>query len=164
MNVVSNTSPLTNLAAIGHLEVLRQLYGRVVIAEAVWHELNVNGGIWPGAAEVAAASWIEQCQPTNNALIITLQRDLDAGEAASIALALEINADIILLDERDGRHAAQRLKLKTVGVIGVLLEAKNKGLINDIKPLLDRLRAEAGFYLHGTLYAFVLNQAGEMQS
>ena len=72
MNVVSNTSPLTNLAAIGQLDVLQQLYGRIVIAEAVWHELNANGGIWPGAAEVAVASWIEQRQPTNGALIITL--------------------------------------------------------------------------------------------
>jgi len=107
--VVSDTSPLTNLAAIGQFLLLRQLYGSLHIAEAVWDELNAAGQHWPGRNEVAAAPWIQRHTPKNRLLVAALRQDLDAGEAESIALALERKADLILMDERDGRHKAMRL-------------------------------------------------------
>lgn len=88
-------------------------------------------------------------------------RDLDRGEAETIALALELGADLVLLDERDGRYAAQRFGLRFVGVLGILLEAKSNDLIKEIKPYLDSLRQQAGFYIHETLYNYVLTLAGE---
>jgi predicted nucleic acid-binding protein len=92
MIVVGNTSPLTNLAAVGQFDLLRHLYGHLHIAQGVWEELNAGGKRWPGRDEVAGAEWIEHHAIQNRTLITALQRDLDRGEAETIALALEIEA------------------------------------------------------------------------
>ena len=144
---VSNTSPLTNLAAIGQFDLLRQLYGGLLIAEAVWAELNADGRAWPGREEVAGATWIARRAVANRPLVTALRERLDPGEAETIALAVECRPPFVLMDEKEGRHAAQRFGLKTVGVVGVLLEAKSRGLIAEVGPLLERLRQDAGFYL-----------------
>ena len=144
---VSNTSPLTNLAAIGQFDLLRQLYGGLLIAEVVWAELNVGGRAWPGRDEVAAADWIGRRAAANRPLVLALRERLDPGEAETIALAVECSPPFVLMDEQEGRRTAQRLGLKTVGVVGVLIEAKARGLIAEVGPLLERLRQEAGFYL-----------------
>ncbi len=163
MIIVSNTSPLTNLAAIGQFTLLHQLYGQLHIAEGVWGELNAGGKSWPGRDEVAAASWIERHKVANHPLVQTLRRDLDRGEAETIALAVELNADLTLLDEREGRHAAQHLGLRTVGVVGILLEAKQHGHVKTLRPLLNMLRSAAGFYLSEHLYTHALMLAGEAE-
>ena len=145
--VISNTSPLTNLAAIGQFDLLYRLYGELWIAEAVWQELNAGGHAWPGCAEVAGADWITRREVTNRPLVMALRERLDPGEAETIALAVECPPAWVLMDEREGRHTAQRLGLKTVGVVGVLIEAKSRGLIPQVGPPLERLRQEAGFFL-----------------
>ncbi|GAK61102.1 hypothetical protein U27_01000 [Candidatus Vecturithrix granuli] len=161
MIVVSNTSPLTNLAAIHQFELLHRLYDQIHISDAVWDELNSEGKRWPGRAEVSTADWIETHAVRNRSLVDVLRRDLDAGESESIALALELGADMILVDEKEGRHAAQRLGLKVVGVIGVLLEAKSRGFIEHVRTQLDALRQIAGFYMKDSLYHAVLVLASE---
>lgn len=158
MIVVSNTSPLTNLAAIGLFHLLGNLY---VIADGVWEELNAYNQAWPGSQDVAAASWIERRAPQNQQAVMALRRDLDRGEAETIALALELGADLTLLDERDGRYAAQRFGLQVAGVLGILIEAKNRNHIRDVRPHLDALRQQAGFYIHESLYHQVLKLVGE---
>jgi uncharacterized protein len=162
MIVVSNTSPLTNLAAIKQFELLHHLYGELHIAAAVWDELNKEGIRWPGSNEVDDADWVQHYRVKNRELVTALQRDLDQGEAESIVLALEIKADLLLLDEKEGRRAAQRLGLRVIGVAGVLLEAKAKGLIDSVRPSLDQLRQKAGFYLSSNFYQSVLKLAGEL--
>jgi len=164
MIVVSNTSPLTNLAAIGQFDLLRHLYGAVHIAEGVWQELNAREQHWPGRDEVAAANWIDRHSVQNQTLVTALQRDLHRGEAETIALALELSADLVLLDEREGRHAAQRLGLRVAGVVGVLLEAKSQSAVDAIRPHLDALRHKAGFYLAEGVYHAALALAGESES
>lgn len=159
--IVSNTSPLTNLAAIGQFDLLRQLYGTVHIASAVWDELNFGGKQWPGCTEVASANWIERHTVQNQALARALQRDLDRGEAETIALAVECGAALVLLDEQEGRRAAQRLGLNVVGVVGVLLVAKKRGMIDSVRPQLDALRQQAGFYLGEQVCQKALTLAGE---
>ncbi|MEZ5575063.1 MAG: DUF3368 domain-containing protein [Candidatus Competibacteraceae bacterium] len=146
MVTISNTSPLTNLAAIGQFDVLRALYGGLLIAEAVWAELNAGGHAWPGCHEVAGADWIARREVT----IASWSRpcgQLDPGEAETIALAVECQPCWVLMDEREGRRVARRFGLKIVGVVGVLIEAKARGLIAEVGPLLERLRQEAGFFL-----------------
>lgn len=101
MRVVSNTSPLTNLAAINRLGTLRQPYGKLVIAKRVWAELNASGRIWPGRGEVAAAGWVGRRTVGNTPLVEALRRDLDPREAATTALALELNTDPVMIGERD---------------------------------------------------------------
>ncbi len=161
MIVVSNTSPLTNLAAIGQFDLLHRLYGQLHIAHGVWGELNAGGERWPGCDEVAKADWIERHTVQNRDLVTALQRDLDRGEAETIALALELDADLALLDEKEGRHAARRLGLRVVGVVGILLEAKANGAVDRVRPHLDALRQTAGFYLSTSLYQYALALAGE---
>lgn len=159
--VVSNTSPLTNLAAIGHLHLLPLLFGRIEIADSVWNELHAGGQSWPGRDELAEASWVARHTPDNRSLIRALQRDLDAGESESIALALELGADLILLDEKEGRRMAQYQGLKPMGVVGVLLLAKRRRLLRSVKPCLDALRNDAGFWLGQSVYDLALAKAHE---
>ncbi len=159
--VISNTSPLTNLAAIGHFDLLRQLYGQLRIAEAVWQELNAEGRSWPGRDEVAGAVWITRQAVTNRPLVAALREHLDDGEAETIALAVADSPPFILMDEKEGRHTAQRLGFKTVGVVGVLIEARSHGLITRVSPLLDRLRREAGFFLSDSVVQAACSFCGE---
>jgi predicted nucleic acid-binding protein len=161
MIVVSNTSPLTNLTTIGQFDLLRRLYGDVHIPEAVWDELNAGGMTWPGRDAVAEATWIHRHQVRNGTAVAALLDDLDQGEAEAIVLALELGADLLLVDEADGRHHAQRLGLHVTGVIGTLRAAKEKRLIDAVRPHLDALRSVAGFYIGEDLYQFVLGTVGE---
>ncbi len=161
MIVVSDTSPLTNLAAIGQFGLLRQLYAELHIPEGVWEELNAEGKRWPGRDEVEAADWVRRHAVQNQSLVTALRRDLGQGEAEGIALALELGADLILLDEQEGRHTAQRMGLRVVGVVGVLLDAKAHGVVDAVRPHLEALRQQAGFYLSESLYQSALALAGE---
>lgn len=159
--VVSNTSPLTNLAAIGQFELLHRVFGELHIPESVWNELNAFKRQWPGADEVAASQWVYRHVVSNDLLVKALRRDLDGGEAESIVLALELRADFICLDEKEGRHTAQRLGLKPLGVVGILLEGKERGFLHSVRPHLDALRNVAGFYLKDSLYRYALHLANE---
>lgn len=161
MIVVSDTSPVVNLAAIGQLELLRQLYGAVVIPQAVHHEIVVVGAGQPGAAEVEASDWIETRPVTSQSIVASLQMEVDEGEAEAIALAVELEADLLLLDERRGRRVASRLGLRFIGLLGVLIEAKHQGLIPAAKPMVDDLIAKSGFWITRELYDRVLQAAGE---
>jgi predicted nucleic acid-binding protein len=161
MIVVSNTSPLTNLAAIGQFTLFHQMYGRLHITEGFWEELNARGQHCPGRDEVAAVDWIERHTVQNQALVTALRRDLDRGEAETIALALELGAGLVLLDEQEGRHAAQRFELRVAGVVGLLLEARSRSAVDEVRPHLDALRHKAGFYLTDQVYHSALTLAGE---
>jgi len=160
MNIVSNASALINLARIEQLDLLRQLYGELIIPEAVWHEVVVEGAGQPGADEVRTARWIKTQIVTNRQLVLALQQELDAGESEAIALTLEIDAELLLMDERIGRETASYLGLRYTGLIGVLIEAKRKELISTIKSYLLALR-KAGFRISNELYTRVLQDEGE---
>ncbi len=161
MIVVSDTSPITNLATIGHFELLRELFGEVHIAHGVWEELNKGGRRHPGSQEVENASWIQRHEIRSQTVTKLLRRDLDLGEAETLALGLELKADLVLLDEQEGRHAAIRLGLRPIGVLGILLKAKRQGMIEEIRSSLDALRRQAGFFLGDNLYRQILDEAGE---
>ena len=161
MIVVSNTSPIINLATIGQLILLRQLYGNITVPEAVFREIATDGADLPGAVEVQTASWIATQAVKNQLILRTLHLELDAGEAAAIALGLEMSADLLLLDEQLARGVARRLGLKFIGLLGILIEAKQRQIILSVKPLLDALKDEAGFWIAPRLYHYVLETAGE---
>lgn len=117
MIVVSNSSPLINLARIGILDLLTQLYGELTIPEAVWLEVVIHGAGLPGADEVKNAAWIKKKAVSNTQLVAALQQELDAGEAEAVALALEAGADALLMDERLGRETARHLGVRCIGLI-----------------------------------------------
>ena len=160
MIVVSDSSPLVALSFIRQLDLLQQLYGQVLVPEAVWQEL-LAGQSHPGRDAVLNATWIERGAVKNRQLVIALFQDLDLGEAEAIALAVETKASLLLVDERLGRRTAQHFGLNIIGVIGVLVDAKHRGLIAEIKPYLDQLRILAGFRVSDALYQRVLTDEQE---
>jgi predicted nucleic acid-binding protein len=160
MIIVSDTSPISNLAAIGQLELLQQLYGNVVIPTAVYQEILNSGDTDPAVLAIKSVNWIQTLNIKNTALFQTLQSNLDIGEAEAITLAVELNADRLIVDERRGRKEAIRLGLRVTGILGILLAAKQQGLVLRIQPLLDDLIAN-GFWIREELYAELLQLAGE---
>lgn len=87
--------------------------------------------------------------------------DLDEGEAAAIALALELGATQILMDEHDGRVKAKALGLQPIGLLGVLLHAKRDGALDSVEAVMQRLRQQAGFFIADDLFNQLLIEAGE---
>jgi predicted nucleic acid-binding protein len=161
VTVVSNSSPLISLTRIGKLGLLPQLYDEVYVPEAVWHEVAIAGEGQPGVNQFKEAAWIKRVPVKNRALVRALQRDLDAGESEAIALAVETEAELLIMDERLGRDTARIFELKYTGVVGVLIEAKRKGLIEEIRPVLDEMREKGHFRISSVLYARILQDEGE---
>lgn len=161
MLIVSDTSPIINLARIGHLHLLPALFSEVVLPPAVFHEIVVQGAGDYGADEIASADWVKVIPVADRLFLERLSQLLDPGESEAIALAIELHADYVLMDESDGRALAQQYHLKPLGILGILLRAKTKGLIPTVRLLMDRLRAEANFFIDKDLYQFILSSAAE---
>ncbi len=161
MIVVSNTSPIINLAAIGKLEILQKLYEKIFIPQAVHYEISIARKGKPGALEIEKLEWIEVKEVTNHKLVKALQMELDEGEAEAITLAIGLKSELLLLDEPQGRKVASNLGLKFIGLLGVLIEAKRKGIIPSVKSIMDALMTKAGFWISHQLYTHVLKVTGE---
>lgn len=164
MIVVSNSSVLIALSAIGRLELLPKKFTRgIIIPGAVWEEVVVTGHGLPGAKSVADASWINQQQVADITLVFTLRASLDKGEAEVIALAREIKADLLLLDEKSARNIARRFNYTVLGTVGLLIWAKRQGLIQSLADDLEALQQKGGFRLGKNIYQYALSQAGEVR-
>lgn len=161
MIVVSDASPLISLAVVGHLDLLRQLYSVVLIPEAVHCEAIDVDEDAPGVADLVSAPWIRVRAVRDRSLVEALTLKLDPGEAEAIALSVENQAGLLLMDERRGRMAATRLGCRVVGVMGVLLEAKAQGYLAALRPVLEALTTQAGFHVSTTLIERVLEAAEE---
>ena len=163
MPIVSNTSPILNLSIIGELSLLQKQFGEILIPAAVIEELRVDEEL-PGSQHVRDAlkdGWLKTVNATDIRVVRAMQRDLDRGESEAIALAMQVNAELVLMDERDGRKIARSMQLKTVGVLGVLLKARREGSLSSLKNAMDKLRKKAGFYIKADLYNALLEKAGE---
>lgn len=160
--VVVNTTPIITLSAVRQLDLLRHLYGEVLIPEAVRVELLAGGGRRIGAAELAERPWIRPLALRDPGRADLLLADLDRGEAEVIALAQELQAGLVIIDERLARRHAERLNLPLTGTLGVLLRAKNAGLISRLEPLITEIRAN-GIRLGSTLVRRALDLAGESE-
>lgn len=163
MPVVSNTSPVLNLAIIGQLPLLHEQFGEVWISPGVLDELRVEEGL-PGSQvvrEAIKAGWLHAKDVEDQVLVSVLQRDLDRGEAETIALAVQVKADWTLLDEREGRRVAKSLGLKVVGVLGILLRARREGKLPSLRSAMEELQREAGFRIGADLFARLLRESGE---
>ncbi|MBW4482451.1 MAG: DUF3368 domain-containing protein [Tildeniella torsiva UHER 1998/13D] len=161
MKIVSNTSPLSNLAVVGELDLLQQIYPKILVPPVVQAELMQFSEIRPAIATMLASGSLEVRDSQDLQLICALEQTLDPGEAAAIALATELKADRLLIDERLGRRIAMQHGLKVRGILGIIVNAKNEGLLPVAKPLLDRLINEAGFRVSQVLYERTLQEAGE---
>lgn len=163
MTVVSNTSPISNLTIVGGLDLLRELYHTILIPPPVAVEIAAGKRIGR-IPNVDLPDWIHVGTISDYALVDSLQLELDVGESETIALAIETNSEFVLMDERKGRNAANSRGLRTVGLLGVLIDAKARGLLVEVKPILDDLVNKAEFWVSDALYQHVLAETGETSS
>ena len=153
MIVVSDTSPLTALLTVGEENLLPKLFTEVIIPEAVQVELLRNHARLP--------DWLRVAHVHNPARVDEYSKTVDAGEAEAIELAQELHADRLLIDERKGRKLAVQEGVAVIGLLGVVLLAKRKGLIPSARTLLQRLDKEAGMYLSSDISNQALKTVGE---
>jgi hypothetical protein len=158
--VVVNTTPLIALALAGQLPLLRRLYTAVAIPPAVQSEIRGGGPSGIGVRELEAADWI-RVVPLQDPRRADLLTDLDRGEAEVLALAQEIYAGLVIVDERLARRHARRLGLPLTGTLGLLLRAKQAQLISEVKPLIIAMRA-GGIWLSDALVEEALTIAREI--
>ena len=161
MTIVSNTSPISNLAKIGQINLLQKLYDTILIPTAVYDELLDRRAGETIIKAVQSANWLEIQVVQNQKLVGELRNILNVGEAEAIALAIEVRATRLLIDERLGREAAVVRGLRITGVFGILLTAKQQGLITAVKPAIDDLIAQANFRVSSQLYTNILEAANE---
>jgi predicted nucleic acid-binding protein len=160
LTVVSNAGPLIALASINKLELLRLLFGTIVIPGAVYREVVTMGEGRPGEAEVREADWIQKSKIRNRTMVKLLRDRLDAGESETIVLATEVKADYVLLDERLARRKANLIGLTAIGSLGILLMAKKAGFIPKVSALLLELE-QAAFRISADVRSEILQKAEE---
>lgn len=156
---IADSGPLICLARINQLELLSRLFSKILVPPEVWNEVTVRGQGHPGAYEVSQVTWLT-IQAPDPQLVKPLSILVDAGEAEAIALAQTTSDCVILLDDSRARKIAQRLNIKQIGTIGLLLRAKRRGLIEKIRPHIDAL-VENGIYIRRELIEAVLKAAEE---
>jgi predicted nucleic acid-binding protein len=136
------------------------LYGCVVVPTAVCEELRKPTSVCP-AIEVSDFPHLQVRTPQTKPADLGVPPDLDSGESEAIALAIELRADLLLMDERKGTDVARQMGLLTIGVFGILLEAKRRNLVDQVLPLIDRLIAEMRFFATPALRWRLAELAGE---
>lgn len=146
---VTNSTCLIGLERIGRLDILPEVFSTVMIPLAVQAEVGLS------------ADWLKVRAVQNIAVVATLKTQVDDGEAEAIALAMELGDVLIILDDRNAQRIAQQLNLKVIGTVGMLLRAKQKGVIAEIKPLLTAL-SQADFRISASLVGNALRLAGEL--
>lgn len=159
MIIVSDSGPILSFARAGQLEILRQVVSAMIIPEAVFEEIAVRGQGKPGAGTVRAGTWIKCEKVKDRSMLNQLSQTLNLGEMEAPALAAELHAPL-LIDEYDGRKEAERVGIEHFGSLRVLKEAKERGVIQEIRPVLDKLIA-SGTYVSDTLYQEFLRVSGE---
>lgn len=157
--VVSDTSPLLNLALIERLDLVESQFSSVTLPRQVWEELADGEEGLDALRALRDEELLTVVDVDRSDLFTEIFHELDLGETAAICHAIEQDADLILLDEQDGRRVARRHDLSVTGVIGMLLRGANAGTV-EMEQELDALR-EAGFWISDDLYSKVLAEAEE---
>jgi predicted nucleic acid-binding protein len=160
LKVVSNSSTLIALARINHLDILEKVVKKLIIPPAVYDDIVIKGAGRPGSAEIRQAKWIEKRNVSDQEMVMRLNSILGLGESEAIALAKEIKADLIILDDDKARKVALSEGLRISGLLAFLVQAKEKGIIERVKPLMDGLKLK-GFFISENLYQDTIQKAGE---
>lgn len=155
MIVVSDTTALSNLILIGHIHLLEQLFGHIVIPVAVRDELLQLKSHLDDVNIFLNASWVDVRAVQHTDDLLTIRKVLDQGEAEAIVLASENKAHLLIIDEIKGRAYAQSRGIKKIGTLGILVFAKDENLIPEVKPLIEQLLL-AGFRIKESLIREVL--------
>ncbi len=159
--VISNTTPIITLLTISKLELLKELYGKIIIPQGVFEEIE-EGKNKDYYTDLSLIDWVE-IKSISDREPLKYINDLDKGEAEVIVLANELKADLVIIDEKLGREYANYFNLKLTGTIGVLLKAKELGLVEKIKPLL-RTMTKNGIWLSPKFINKILKMANELNT
>lgn len=160
MKIVCNTSPLILLAKVHRLEILAQLYDEVIIPVSVLDEVEARPGEEARQVRVLLQSQNFRLRKAAKRTLDRLLLDLGVGEREAIALASEITADLVILDDQQGRRVAREKGLSVTGTLGILIEARERGIIPSVRCELDRL-IEAGMWIDEIFYHRILQEFGE---
>lgn len=158
MIIVSDTSVISNLVKIEKENLLKQLFGTIVIPKKVHEELIQTIKI---KERVEKLDWIVVMAIKDVDFYKRLRIRLDPGESEAIVLAKELNASLLMIDERKGRKIARETGLTIVGLLGILIEAKKQGMIDKVKPSMDKLIYDIGFRVKPGLYQKILSTVEE---
>jgi predicted nucleic acid-binding protein len=158
--VVSDTSPIRALQFLNLVPILANLFDRVYVPPAVRAEL-ISPPLQFEPIDLSGHDFVEFRAPSDADQVLVFRQTLEAGESEAIALAIELRANAVLIDESAGRRIASRYGLVPFGALGILLEAKRRGHIQQVRPLVDKLIDELGFFVSEKLKQEVLRLAGE---
>jgi predicted nucleic acid-binding protein len=147
--VISDASCIIALEDIGELRILKGLFSQIVVTDIVRNEIQAE-----------LPDWIKVSKDYEERELKILELELDTGEASAIALALKNPGNRIILDERKGRSVAKRLGLKVIGTLGLIVKAKQKGIISSGKEVLNKLE-DHGFWLSSQMKQGLLDKLGE---
>ena len=161
MIIVSDTSVISGLLVIGRLDILEKVCGKVIIPKIVHEELLVLESYGYDLRPIQGTDWLEIVEPSNKQLEDELNQILDRGESSAIALAKELRPKYLAIDEKKGREVAESLGLPIIGLIGIIILAKEQGYTPKVKSILDKLIQEAGFRISPKFYQFILTQVNE---
>jgi predicted nucleic acid-binding protein len=159
MSMVADSGPILSFARANRLDLLQEVVGDLTIPDAVYEDIVVRGAGKPGSQEVQQSTWIRRLSLRDRTFADELPSKLHLGEREAIALAKEEGA-ILLVDEREARREALRQGITVIGNLQVLKEAKDRGIIPEVKPVLEELIA-AGMYVSDVLHQTFLEQIGE---
>jgi len=160
LRVVCNTSPLILLAKIHRLGLLTQLCDEAIIPASVLEEVKAKPGEEAKQVQILLQSQNFRLRKATKRTLDGLSLDLGAGEREAIALALEVTADLVILDDQQGRRVAYEKGLSVTGTLGILIEARERGMIPSVRCELDRL-IEAGMWIDEAFYHRILQEFGE---
>ncbi len=158
--IVCNAGPLIALTGIGQAALLRELFGEVLVPAEVREEVETGGGCGTGADLFKTVPWLHvvSLAQESDPLLVSMS---DRGEAATIALALEKSASLVLMDEVKGRRVARDVYgLAVIGTGRLLVEAKRASLISRVRPLIEQMRTN-GYWMSNGIVGEILRQAGE---
>lgn len=157
MIVISDTSPITNLIQIGRLDLLETVFNEIIIPKTVYDELcrlpeqkNI----------IDRQQWISIFSAQDNPMIALLEKELDKGEAEAIAISIQLKANFLIIDEFKGRDIAEKMGINIVGLLGILIKAKQQGIISEVKPLMEDL-SQVGFRVNPILFEHILRITNE---
>jgi len=161
MIVVADTSVILNLCCAGQEHLLPGLFREVCIPEQVRAEFERLSKQSPRFHGLRVPGWLKVMDVNEVPDVLAALPNLHAGETAALALAMDLQADAVLMDESAGRKAAHQLGVRAIGVLGVLVQAKRSGLLTEVRPVLETLESQAGFWLAPALVEATLKKLGE---
>ena len=159
-SVIVNSTPLISLCIIDKLYLLEKLYGNVMIPEAVFKEINAKPDSIAKRKLDKSLDWIQVCRIKNEMAKTFYKAQLHDGEVEVMILAKEVDAELLIIDDKNAKKHAKYLGFNVTGTLGVLIKAKRIGYIQSIKPLIEQLLSE-NIYINSNIIEYCLKEAGE---